>query len=352
MKTFSQTPTIHDVAEKAGVSAATVSRVLNGNNGVRPPAKRAVETAIADLGFVPNTSARRLSTGKTFTVGVIAPYFTQASFVERLRGVDSVLSQTEYDLALFSVENVASRDRLFQSVPRRERVDGVIVITLSPNSKQARDMLASGVPVVLVDAEHSRFSCVTENSVAGGKLATKHLLDLGHTRIGYISDDFANSFSGKSRGLLRYEGYVEGLKEAGLAPDETVVRAHGNNLRMDARRMATELLSLPNRPTAIFAFSDMYAIGAIEAARALNLRVPQDVSVIGYDDIEMAELIGLTTVSQSLFDSGKIGAERLVQLMREEGLEDDTKQASLPFHHTMPLKVVERHTTAAPSSVL
>jgi DNA-binding LacI/PurR family transcriptional regulator len=312
VKSVSFPPTIRDVAKHAHVSPATVSRVLNGNNGVRGPARMSVEKAIAELGFVPNLNARRLSLGKTFTIGVISPYFIQHSFVERLRGIESVIGKTEYDLIVFNVENVEQRDRYFANVARRERVDGLIIITLTPNTQHVEQFIRSKVPIVLVDAQHAKFTSICEDSIMGGWLATQHLISLGHRKIGFISDKFIDPFTGKSRGKLRYEGYEKAMQSAGLMIPSNYVMT-GLSSRADARSMARTILTLPDRPTAIFAFSDIQAIGVMEAARELNLRVPHDLSVVGYDDIEMAEVMKLTTIHQSLFESGVLGAQKLLE---------------------------------------
>ena len=338
MKTVSKAiPTIRDVARKAGVGQATVSRVMNGSAPVAEATRAAVQQAIAELGFVPNPHARRLSLGKTFTVAAIVPFFTRPSFVERLRGIESVLAPTPYDLIVFNVESVERRDKYFAEVPHPDRVDGALIMSFTPRDHDVARFRRSGVPVVLVDAYHPKLHSVHEDSERGGFLATQHLIELGHQRIGFISDTFDDPFNFTSRSYSRFEGYRKALKTAGIHFHETWHR-QGEHSRLMARHLTLEILQAPDAPTAIFAASDTQAMGVLEAARALKLRVPADLSVIGYDDLEIAEYLGLTTVRQALFESGQKGAELLLA-----ALENPTSKISAV---KMPVELVQRKTTA------
>jgi DNA-binding LacI/PurR family transcriptional regulator len=271
------------------------------------------------------------------------PHFTQPSFVERLKGIDAVLGPSHYDMAVANVEDVAGRDRVLAQLARSERVDGVIVITLVPTASQLRAFRDAGIPVVLVDAYHTDLPSVYEDSVAGAHLATRHLIELGHERIAFLSDPFEDLFSGRSRGYVRYKGHCDALQAAGLKADERLLRI-GANYRKDAFVMASELLRLPEPPTAIFAFSDVHAIGALQAARSLGLHVPGDISIMGYDDIDMAEAVGLTTVRQSLIESGRMGAELLLK-----ELEGATPGA--PAHVNLGVELVARSSTGQASAI-
>lgn len=331
--------TIRDVARQAGVGPTTVSRVLNHSPLVTEETRQRVQAAIAELGFVPNPTARRLSLGKTQTIAAIVPFFTRPSAVERLRGVDSALAESQYDLIVFNVESVERRDRCFREVPRPDRADGVIIVSFTPTDEQVASFLRSEVPVVLLDARHPALPSVMEDSLAGGRQATQHLIDLGHRRIGYISDLFDDPFNYTSRSLFRYEGYCAALRAAGL-PVRPDFRRQGEHSREIARRLALELLCLPDPPTAIFAASDTQALGVLEAAQHLGRRVPEDLSVVGYDDLEVAEFLGLTTVRQALFDSGQRSVECLLTAMADR--QEQVDQV------TLPPELVIRRTTAPP----
>jgi len=187
--------TIRDVAKRAGVGVGTVSRVLNDRPSVREVTRQKVISAIEALDYTPSPIARRLSLRKTLTIAVIVPFFTRPSFVERLRGVEFALADSEYDLVLFNVETTAKRDAYFRDVPRRERVDGLLIISLSPHDGDVDRFLKSRVPTVLIDAQHPTLSRAVIDDVAGGRLATRHLIDLGHREIAYVSDHLQNPFN-------------------------------------------------------------------------------------------------------------------------------------------------------------
>jgi DNA-binding LacI/PurR family transcriptional regulator len=332
--------TIRDVAKHAGVGVATVSRVLNRSDLVRPATRDVVVRSIAELNYAPNPTARRLSLGKMFTIGVISPFFTRYSYTERLRAIEHVASNLGYDIIVFNVESVERRDRYFHDVPRADRVDGVLIMSLAPTEEHAALFHASQVPVVLIDTTHPLLTSVCEDSVYGGHVATQHLIDLGHRHIGFVADRFENPYGFTSM-RNRHTGYLQALHDAGIAvnPADTVLGEHG---REAAREMARALLTRPDRPTAIVAASDTQAMGVLEAARQLGLRVPEDLSVIGYDDIEVAEYLGLTTMRQSLYESGKLGVELLMTRVNAP-----VQDWPAPAITRLPSELVRRATTAA-----
>ncbi|MFN8597070.1 MAG: LacI family DNA-binding transcriptional regulator [Anaerolineae bacterium] len=333
--------TIRDVARTAGVGLGTVSRVLNNSPLVSAETRQRVLTTIEKLNYVPSPNARRLSLGKTLSIAVIVPFFTRPAEVERLRGIEHTLIETEYDLILYNVETPEQRDAFFRNVPRRERVDGVIIVSLAPRDGDVAPLKKAGVPVVLIDAHHRSLASlnrVVTDDVAGGCTATQHLLNLGHRRIGFIGDVVDNPFNFTSS-RDRYLGHCQALEAAGISPrpDYHGQVPHG---RVEARQLAARMLTQPDRPTAIFAASDTQALGVMEAAREQGLRVPEDLSVVGYDDIEVAEYLGLTTMRQQLFDSGRRGVELLLAVL--------ANPKAKPMCEVMPAELVVRGTTASP----
>ena len=180
--------TIGDVARLAGVGRGTVSRVLNERANVDPATRARVLAAIRELDFVPNPTARRLSLRRTQTVAVILPFLTRPSAVERLRGIEFALVSAGYDMIVFNVETAERRDAVFLDLPRAERVDGLIIVSLSPHAGELERIQRSGLPTVLVDAHHRALPRVVADDVRGGRLATEHLIELGHRRIGFIGD--------------------------------------------------------------------------------------------------------------------------------------------------------------------
>jgi DNA-binding LacI/PurR family transcriptional regulator len=331
--------TIRDVAEYAGVGVGTVSRVLNDNPSVSDATRYRVLAAIESLDYSPNPIARRLSLRKTLAIAVVVPFFTRPAFTERLRGVEYALADSEYDLILFNVETTAKRDAYFHDVPRRERFDGLLIVSLSPRNGDVEHLLRAGVPTVLLDARHPDLSRVVIDDVAGGRLATQHLIELGHRKIGFVGDELDNPFNFISS-RDRYEGYHQALAEAGITFQDEYFRQaeHG---REPARHIASDLLATSDPPTAIVAASDTQAFGALEAARDAGLRVPEDVSVIGYDDIEIAEYLGLTTIRQPLFALGVEGVRLL--------LDSIANPSPTPRRVLLPVELVIRRTTASPT---
>jgi DNA-binding LacI/PurR family transcriptional regulator len=322
------------VARHAGVSVATVSRVLNDIPVVRPQVRDRVHVAIGELGYRPSSAARSLSLGRTHAIGVVAPFFTTSSVVERLRGVADRAAERGYDLMLFAVETPEQRAGAFRDFARLDRVDGLLVISLPLMEDEAAALRRDHLPVVMVDTGHAPLPQVVIDDMGGGALAAEHLLAKGHRRIGFVGDVPANPF-GFTSSEDRRRGFSAALERAGIpaAPELERLGRHG---REEARSLAAELLARADRPTAVFAASDTQAVGVLQAADDMGLAVPGDVAVIGFDDIETAALVGLTTVRQPLRQSGARGADLLLAMIRGE---------TLPGVDLDPLVVVHRRTT-------
>jgi LacI family transcriptional regulator len=328
--------TIADVAARAGVGAGTVSRVLNDRPKVSADARARVLAAIAELDYRPSAMARGLVLGRSQTIGVVVPFFTHASAVERLRGISAALRDCRYDLVLFNIESPEHRDEHFASLTGRDRADGLLVMSIPPPRAELDRLRDAGVPIVLVDAVGAGVSCVLTDDVEGGRIATRHLLDLGHRDIAFMGDQPDNSF-GFTSSTQRQAGYEETLRGAGIRVKRTYIK-HGPHERDTARRMTDHLLNLQTPPTAVFAASDVQATGVLESARARGLRVPEDLSVVGFAAIELSAYAGLTTVRQPLFDSGYLGARLLLDAL--EG-----RDHVVAAEHHLPLELIARSTT-------
>jgi DNA-binding LacI/PurR family transcriptional regulator len=330
---------IADVAALAGVGEATVSRVLNGRANVRPATRDRVLEAIRSLDYRPSVVARNLSLGRTMAIAVVVPWFTNPSAVERVRGIVAALGASPYDVMLFDVESEERQHRTFQMLDRGDRADGVLIVSTLPPDPELDRLRAARVPCVLVDARHPMLPTVVVDDVEGGTIATRHLIELGHRRIAFIGDTPPEFRFDWSRD--RTHGYERALERARIARRADYVREGTRDLHV-ARSIAIELLALDDRPTAIFAASDTQALGALEAARSLGIRVPEQLSVVGFDDVDAAGYVGLTTVRQPLFESGRRGGELLLRAL-----------AGRPLHaHTevMSLELVVRGTTGPPPS--
>ena len=327
--------TIAEVAREAGVGIATVSRVVNGSGAVREDTRRRVLDAVRRLGYVPNAAARALSTGRTQRVGVVAPFFTRASVTARLRGMADRLAAADHQLVIFDVERPAQRTACFAALAGGGTVDGVVSISFAPTAAELRLFAASGVPVVLVDQAHPALPSVTSDDAAGGRMATEHLLGLGHRRIAFVGDlEDGYGFVSSRR---RRDGYETALRDAGVEPDPVLVSSahHGRGAAQDA---AQRLLALDPPPTAIFAASDEQALGVLDAAAAAGIAVPDALSVVGFDDVEVARWAGLTTVAQPLEDSGVASADIVLAAIDGEPVRSCR----------LGLQLVRRETSAVP----
>jgi LacI family transcriptional regulator len=332
-----RTPTIKDVAARAGVGVGTVSRVLNDHAAVTPATRQRVRDAMELLDFHPNRAARALSRQRSGAIAVIVPFVTQPSSVERLRGVLSVIDDSPFEIVLYGADFAERRSQRLNRILRPDVADGLLVVSLRLLADEVTRLEQAVIPTVVIDAGVDSLPSVVVDDVAGGHLAARHLLDLGHQCIGYVGDavDLQFGFTSSTR---RLRGLIDELTAEGLELPEERVRL-GPHGREVAVRLGTELLELRPRPTAIFAHSDTQALGILEAAENLGLAVPGDVSVIGFDDIESARYAGLTTVRQPLFESGRLGASLLLDVLTGGAA------ARPPPHVELPLEISVRRTT-------
>jgi DNA-binding LacI/PurR family transcriptional regulator len=301
---------------------------------VSDEARIRVRKTIDELGYRPSSTARRLSLGRTQMIGVVAPFFTTRSVVERLRGVvERLRDQGDYDLLLFDVETLEQREDAFEEFAARDRVDGLLIVSLRPSDEQVARMQREGLPVVLIDVTHPAFPRVVIDDVLGGQMAAEYLLAKGHTRIGFVGD--APTPFGFASSELRWQGMLEALRRAGIKP-AVALQKRGSHGREEAKELARGLLEMRNPPTAIFAASDVQAMGVLQAADALGARVPEDVAVIGFDDVEEASVLGLTTVRQPLRETGARGVELLLSAIEGHDV--------APVEELAPLAMIERRT--------
>jgi DNA-binding LacI/PurR family transcriptional regulator len=332
--------TIRDVAREAGVSVATVSRVLNKSSQVSEETSQKVLSTIAALDYSPSQTARRLSIGRTHTIGVLLPFLTLPSYVERLRGVESTLAATEYDLVLFSAETPEKVDSYFTQLSRPDRTDGVIAISLKPNNYHASRYRETNMPIVLIDAKHPDLTSIVVDDSAGGYDATRYLIGLGHRKIAYLSDHLENQF-GFVAMRERFKGYRKAIEQAGISfnPEYHQESELGGG---GSVRLAKKMLSGIEPPTAIFAASDTHAAGVLKAAQELGIRIPEELSVIGFDDIRDSDYMDITTIHQPLYESGVLGVDLLLTYLLEGSLVENER--------ILPTKLVVRGTTAPPET--
>jgi len=334
------TVTIYDVADRAGVGIGTVSRVLNDSAHVRTVTRQRVLQAIADLEYHPNPAARSLSLKKTATIGIVVPFFTRPFFVEVLRGVDNELVRNDYNLILYSVEQKALKDHYLRNLPMRRRVDGLLLISLWLEDGDARALTRARIPTVLIDSQHPDFGSVTVDNVAGARMAVTHLIEQGHRSIGFISGRLDDPF-GFPTSRERFVGYCQTLEEHGI-PFRGDYHQIGEFTAQSGRECMERLLAVDSPPTAVFLTSDTQALGALQTIRESGRRVPDDMAVVGYDDIEVAQYVGLSTVRQPMFQMGREGVRLLLAALNDGAAEAGRTKVSLP------VELIVRGTSESP----
>ncbi len=306
-------PTIHDVANTAGVSIATVSRALRGLDRVSPATRARVLAAATELGYVPSSAAASLASGRTNTVGVIVPHVTRWYFANVVQGAQDLCRARGYDLLLYGLgerDDLARRLTAIAAV--HKRVDAVLVLNLPLDGPEVSLLRSLSVPVVLVGTRVEGLGSVCIDDVGVARTAVEHLLGLGHTRIAHMGGLSQDRFHFPTP-RDRLAGYQQSLRGVGIEPDPVLDVDGGWSIHGGSAAMDT-LLTLPldRRPTAVFASSDEMAMGALSSARRHGVRVPAELSVVGVDDHEMAEFVDLTTVAQPVARQGRMAAEMLL----------------------------------------
>lgn len=308
-----------DVAEAAGVSPATVSRVVNDPAMVRAETRARVEEAIRRLGYRPSRVARRLrlSTGCSTLLGLIIPDLQNPFFADLARGVEDAAQRHGYTVLIGNADEDAAKEQRYLQVMRAESVDGVILPPAGRRSPAAEELLRTGTPVVCVDRRLTgpRMDVAVIDNVRGAYDATAHLIERGHSRIGFIHGRLQLSTSRE-----RLQGYRDALRDRGLefAPDLT--RA-GDSRQSSGKRLALDLFRQPRPPTALLVGNSMMTLGALEAVREAALRIPRDLALVGYDDMPWALAVDppLTVVRQPGYELGERATELLLRRIADPG---------------------------------
>jgi DNA-binding LacI/PurR family transcriptional regulator len=334
MKNGKKVPTIFDVSELSGYSISTISRVINNPEKVNDETRRKINDAIDQLGFVPKAEARARALRFNGRIGVITPFFTAPSFVQRLRGIAGSLSKENFDLVIYTVDSNNRLQSYLSSLPLTGNLDGLVIMSLPVNDTDVKRLIDLKLPTVLIEYPHPLLNSVEIDDVEGGRIATEYLIRKGHRRIAFLGDSDLPEYSIHPVSF-RLKGFRQALKAANIEVPESFVRLAPYN-QEQARQVAKELIDLPNPPTAIFAATDFQALGVIKAARQLGIKVPDELAIIGFDDLDMSEFEDLTTIRQHLDESGRLAIEILLS-----HIADFTR----PVQHVyLPLTVVERLT--------
>jgi LacI family transcriptional regulator len=329
--------TIIDVAQEAGVSYATVSRVLNNDPHVKTETRERVIHTITRLGYTVNQQARNLAGGHSHVVGLLVPDLGTGYIGEIIRGIDEALATAQYDLMLYTTHRRKTKESAYVTSLTQGMTDGLLLVLPRDPAEYLISLRQRHFPYVLIDHQgiSEAESAVGATNRQGGYDATRYLLELGHCRIGFITGTMD---LGCSRDRLA--GYHAALNVCQVPIDPALIR-EGDFNQPTGYQAARELLDLPHPPTAIFASNDVMAFGVMEAVRDRGLRIPEDVSIVGFDNIPQAEHVSpqLTTIEQPLADMGREATRRLLGLIAN---------ADLPLTRVeLPTKLVVRASTRA-----
>lgn len=320
--------TIYDVAREANVSMATVSRVVNGNQNVKPATRKKVLDCIERLGYRPNAVARGLASKKTTTVGVIVPDISISFYSELARGVADIATMYEYNIILSNSDERSVREVELIEDHLGKQVDGMIFMSDSISDEVRKEMATANIPIVLagtLDVE-KKLPSVNIDYEEGAYIAVKKLIDNGHKKIVFASGPFTRDINRVSKKV----GYIRALEEAGLAVEEELIIELDNSYD-SAYEYWKEMPDLPGKPNAIFATNDRIAVGALNGLRDNGLSVPRDYEIICFEHSNMARVVRpqLTSVVVPLYDIGAVAMRLLTKLMDKE--EVDEEQVILPF---------------------
>ncbi len=352
--------TIQDIARLAGVSHSTVSRVLNKKPDVDAATRERVLRVVREQGFVPNLAATRLAGGRSQILGVLVPPLswpyiqdiTQGTIStslewpivpEIMRGVTESISASPYELLLYSISQHKDHREIIQRILATQLISGLLAILPDGAADQLLTVHEQGLPVVLIDDQgsHPDLPWVGTDNRYGAYLAVKHLLGLGHRRIGHIRGLYACSEE-------RFQGYCDALREAGITPDPALV-LQGDFAPASGQACARAFFAMPERPTAIFVGNDQMAYGVLSVAQQLGVRIPEDVAIVGFDDIPLSGYIrpALTTVHQPFFEMGQRAAELLLSLVASPDAAAQNGAQSAPVHIQLATSLTVRESCGA-----
>ena len=327
---------MREVAERADVSVTTVSHVVNDTRPVSQALQERVLFAMDELDYRPNRLARSLRRGETHTIGVIVPDSANPFFAEVARGVEDASFEERYNVILCNSDGDLEKELLYTNVLTAKQVDGILFVAAGVSTEHIRALQEDRVPLVVVDRTIPDVSVdeVLTDNIHGGEMVTRHLIGLRHRRIGCITGP-----SDVTPSADRVAGYQKALRDADIPIDESII-LRGDFQYSSGHQVAHELLGMDDPPTAVFACNDLMAVGVISAARELGLRVPEDLSVAGFDDVPLASFTNppLTTIAQPKYEMGALATRLLLERMQDHD--------NSPRHELLSTRLVIRQSTA------
>ena len=337
--------TLKDVAREAGVNISTASRALNNSFGIHKDTRRHIIKVAARLNYRPNQVARGLVTGRSHSLGLVVSDIRNPFFAEIARGAEDAAFHAGCDLVLCNSDQKPEKQMRYFEWLLAKRIDGIVMNSVAPLSAAQQDQLwAAGVPIVLLNVSSAerrsptwRFSSVVADNLYGGELAAKYLIDLGHASVAHIAGPRAHgAFSDRANGFLQT------FRESGLPKPKIVYGEHTFEV---AYQSAKQLLAAEPKITAVFAGNDVIAFGCMRALMEKGIRIPEDVSIIGFDNVEMAQITSppLTTIDQPKYETGKAAVEILMNMMGKNGVSE-------PEHRIIGVRLIERQSCRSVSA--
>jgi len=330
-------PTVHDVAKRAGVAPITVSRVINNSGYISDTTRERVETVIKEIGYVPNTLARGLRSKRTNTLALIVTDITNPYFTLMARGVEDVAGASNYTVIYCNTDESETKEEKYANILAQRQVDGVLLVPAGGNDKTIKFFESNGISVVILDRRVSgvKTDFVCSDSEDGANLLVKLLIRLGHNRIAIITGS-----KNVSTSVDRVAGYQRALREAGLSKNELVYFGEFNY--QSGYELTRQVMMQSPKPTAIFGANNFILIGIIKALHDLQVNVPEDVSVVGFDDLPESMLVTpfLTVATQPAYEMGRLATELLLNRI-SDNLPDNCQEIILP------IKIIERKSTGS-----
>lgn len=308
--------TIYDVAQLAEVSITTVSRFLNNPDNVKDSTGDRIAEAMDKLDYIPQGNTGTRSKRTVGRIGVLTPFFPAPAFVTRLDGVIPPLREANFEVIIYTIENPEQLDEYLTSVPFTRRIDGLILISVHLTEDQHRILNASGLNIVMIESDDENYSRVLADDYRGGQTAAELFLKKNYLPCAYFGDINNDLSYSCHPSETRLSGYKAALEANGHHMEEKYILESETTVK-DSHRVFSSFLASGERPRAIFAMSDLHAIGVIKAANEHGIKVPEELAILGFDDIDAADWMELSTISQHLVDSGRVAANLLLDRMSD-----------------------------------
>lgn len=335
-------PTLKDIALKANVSRMTVSRVFSNNKNVSPKTRNKIEKIAEKMGYHPNLVARSLSSARSMTIGVFIPkiknVFLDVYISQILSGISDVTQELNYRIMFFPFEYNKDQANLYVSISRSNLVDGIILLKTRKDDIGIDKLSETGFPFILVNHKRNseKINFVDSCNIRGAQLAVDHLYNMGHRKIAFITGEM-----NETNAIDRLNGYKKALKDYRLPFNKEWI-INGGFSKDIAYEASSKILHSKKLPTAIFCSDDYMAIGVMKKIKEIGLSVPEDISIVGFDDIELSSYIkpSLTTISQPIYEIGKKSAELLLDLIE--------RRRETPIHELLDVELIVRESTSPP----